>query len=229
MTHEVHTEHGSYNLHSSFTFLPSELNARVDLIYGCLETLRQIKADKEHAAEIAKQEQAQREANRVAMEAAKLEEEQAKREAESQARVNAEKLAAAKASLVRVAEVERIKTQALVDDLATKVLIAEQLELIIKTRLMGTEERAKITNDWLKGRDRAAADFDEQAAAIEARSAEYDEFNKALLSSIEAHRTRVNERLENARRIEAEQIAELERLQKEAIEAVLPTPTATAD
>ena len=94
------------------------------------------------------------EAARLAAEAAKLEEEQAIREAETQARINEANLEAANESKRRVLEAERIKTQTLITKIENEKAVADILFEITRIRLRGTEERAALTNEWLEERAR---------------------------------------------------------------------------
>ena len=117
---------GSYDL-SAETDVPHSLNAREVTIGSCLDSLQQIHEDKLHAEAEAARQHAELEAARLAAEAAKLEEEQAIREAETQARINTAKLEVANESKQRVLEAERIKTQTLITKIENEKALADIL------------------------------------------------------------------------------------------------------
>ena len=93
---------GGHHKLTAETTVPDSFNAREVTIGACLDSLVQIHEDKLHAEAEAARQHAELEAARLAAEAAKLEEEQAIREAETQARINEAKLEAANESKRRV-------------------------------------------------------------------------------------------------------------------------------
>ena len=191
-------------------------DAKQAMIYACQEQLRQEKADREHAADLAKQEAEQTADITAQRDADRLEQEQAVREAEAQARMAEAELAALLERKAKIAETELIKTQTLETHLKHQEVIAGILREIVRIRLAGEEDRARITNEYLVRMEAAAADFDVKTEEIEARIQAYLNFNDALLQSIETYQAEVARRLEEAQAQVAERVAELERIQQEA-------------
>ena len=172
--------------------------------------------DRKHAAELAAQEEAQTAAIIAQREADRLEQEQAIREAEAQARMAEEELAALKERQLQIAQTELIKTKTLETRLQHQEVIAGILRDIVRIRLAGEEDRARITNEYLVRMEAEAAAFDVETEEIEARIQAYLDFNDALLERIETYQLEVERRLEEAQTQIAEQVAELERIEEEA-------------
>lgn len=216
---------GSYEL-SAETDVPDSLNAREVTIGACLDNLVQIHEDKLHAEAEAARKHAELEAARLAAEAAKLEEEQAIREAETQARINEAKLEAANESKRRVLEAERIKTQTLITKIENEKAIADILFEITRIRLRGTEERAALTNEWLEERARETEAFSQEIVSIEESIQSYNEFNRAFLDSIQRYQADIETRVAEAERQLQELIDEATALNDAATgeQALTPTP-----
>ena len=186
----------------------------------------QIHEDKLHAEAEAARKHAELEAARLAAEAAKLEEEQAIREAETQARINEAKLEAANESKQRVLEAERIKTQTLITKIENEKAIADILFEITRIRLRGTEERAALTNEWLEERARETEAYSQEIVSIEESIQSYNEFNRAFLDSIQRYQADIETRVAEAERQLQELIDEATALNDAAIgeQALTPTP-----
>ena len=212
-----HREGEFYRLYSN-PMPHARSDASQAMVHACQEQLRQEKANREHAAELARQEAEQDAAIIAQREADRLEQEQAIQEAETQARLAEEELAALQERKTKIAETELIKTQTLETQLQHQEVVAGILREIVRIRLAGEEDRARITNEYLARMEASAADFDVETEEIEARIQAYLDFNDDLLQSIETYQAEVTTRLEEAQSQVAERIAELERIQQEASE-----------
>ena len=206
---------------SNAVFYPDTTNT-VELVNSCLALVAQEKANREHAAEIERQEAD--EAARITAEkdAAAKEEEQAQREAESQARIAERKLAAANERRLVIARAEAIKTQTLIDEIALQEVLTEILNDIVRIRLAGQGDRARITNEYLTRARTASESFDLETSEIESRIQEYIDFNAALLTEIAEYQLSIQNRLEALRASIEEQQAEIDRLEARARETAVP-------
>ena len=193
-------------------------DALSELIYACLALVQQEQEDREHAAAVQQAETeaaAHIEAQRDADEKAEI---QAQRDAESQARITAQELAAAQESKRRVAATELLKTQTLVTQIQHEEVIAGILRDIVRIRLAGQEDRARITNEYLTRSEATAATFEGETAETETRIQAFLDFNAALLTRLEEYQSDIGARLERVRASIAEQQAEIDRLAEEAQE-----------
>ena len=193
-------------------------DAFTELVYACLALLQQEQEDREHAAAVQQAETeaaAHIEAQRDADEKAEL---QAQRDAESQARIAAQELAAAQESKRRVAATELLKTQTLSTQIEHEEVIAGILRDIVRIRLAGQEDRARITNEYLTRSEAAATAFEGETAETETRIQAFLDFNTALLARLEEYQADIGARLERVRTSIAEQQAEIDRLAQEAQE-----------
>ena len=134
---------GEYGEWSKAALYPDTANA-IELINSCLVLVAQEKANREHAAEIERQEQAEAARLKAERDAAAKEEEQARLTAESQARIAEQQLAAANERRLAIARAEEIKTQTLIDEIATQEVLTEILNDIVRIRLAGQEDRTRI-------------------------------------------------------------------------------------
>ena len=200
----------------------------VQMVNTCLTLVRNEKANREHAAALARQE-AEEAAKRLAeADAVAKEQEQAIREAEAEARIAQEEIAAALANKLTVAKTELIKTEALVAQIAQEEALTQILLEIVRIRLAGQEDRARITSEYLERRRDAAAEFDEEVAGIEERIQAYLDFNDKLMASIEEYQNSIQNRMERLHQDIEIQKAKINILEEQAREiAVPPTPTAT--
>ena len=212
---------GEYGPWSKAVLYPDITNT-VELVNPCLVQVQQQKKDEEHTAELARQEAA--EAARIAAErdAAAKEEEQARLTAESQARIAEQQLAAANERRLTIARAEEIKTQTLIDEIALQEVLTAILNDIVRIRLAGQEDRARITNEYLDRARSASADFDLETSEIESRIQAYIDFNAALLTEIAEYQLSIQNRLEALRASIEEQQAEIDRLEAEAREIAVP-------
>ena len=218
-----------YERESNWVPNAPEFVGGTELIYSCIDRLHQEKADREHAIKTKEQEVAGLVATRVQTEAARREEEQARREAESQARIDTERLKVAQQSAIRVAEAEKIKTQALLNTIEQEKVIADILFQITRIRLQGAEERARLTNEWLTDRDQRMAAFAQETADTAARIQQYIDFNKALLDSITRYQHEIDDRLAQTQRSVAEQQDAIEQMLQDARRSALDTPQPTEE
>ncbi len=143
-------------------------------------------------------------------------EETAQREAEAQAFVAAQELAAAQESRRRIAAAELIKTEALQTQIAHEEVIAEILRDIVRIRLAGQEDRARLTSEYLTRAESAAVDFEEETSDIEARIQDYLDFNAELLTRLEDYQADISARLERVQASIDEQQASIDVLEEEA-------------
>ena len=187
-----------------------------ELVNSCLALVAQEKADREHRAEIERQEQAESARLQVERDAAAKEEEQARLEAEAQARIAQQQLVAANERRLAVARTEEIRTQTLIDEVAHQEVITAILNDIVRIRLAGQEDRARITNEYLARARTASESFDLETSEIESRIQEYIDFNAALLAEIAEYQLSIQNRLEELRTSIQEQQDEIDRLEAEA-------------
>ena len=206
---------------SNAVLYPDTTNT-VELVNACLALVAQEKADREHADELARQEAVEAARIEAEKDAAAKEEEQAQREAESQARIAEQQLAAANERRLAIAKAEEIRTQTLIDEIALQEVLTAILNDIVRIRLAGQEDRARITNEYMTRARDASADFDAETSEIESRVQEYLDFNAALLAEISEYQLSIQNRLESLRASIAEQQAEIDRLEAEARERAAP-------
>ena len=153
---------------SNAVLYPDTTNT-VELVNSCLALVAQEKANREHAAEVERQEAAEAARIEAERDAAAKEEQQAQREAEAQARIAEQQLAAANDRRLAIARAEVIKTQTLIDEIATQEVITAILNDIVRIRLAGQDDRARITNEYLNRARDASADFEVETSEIESR------------------------------------------------------------
>ena len=200
---------------------PDTTNA-AELVNACLALVVQEKANREHAAEIERQEAAETARIEAERDAAAKEEEQAQREAEAQERIAEQQLAAANDRRLAIARAEVIKTQTLINEIATQEVITAILNDIVRIRLAGQEDRARITNEYLARARTASESFNLETSEIESGIQEYIDFNAALLVEIAEYRLSIQNRLDVLRASIEEQQAEIDRLEAEAQGIVAP-------
>ena len=198
-------------------------DALSELIYACLALVQQEQADQEHAAAVEQAETAA--AARVAAErdASEKAEQQAQRDADSQARIAAQELAAAQESKRRAAATELVKTQTLSTQIQHEEVIAGILQDIVRIRLAGQEDRARITNEYLTRAEAAATAFAGETAETEARIQAFLDFNAALLTRLEEYQADIGARLARVQASIEEQQADIDRLAEEARERPIET------
>ena len=191
-------------------------DAVVELVNACLDMVRQEKEDREHQAAVDKAETesaariaAQQEADRKA-------EIQAQRDAESQAQIAAQELAAAQESKRRTAATELLKTKTLETQIQHEEVIAGILRDIMRIRLAGQEDRARITQEYLIRAEEAAVSFDEETSETEKRIQAYLDFNAALLERLQEYQDDIEVRLERVRVAIEEQQANIDSLEEDA-------------
>ena len=198
--------------HSNWVERP-RTDAVAELVNACLDLVRQEKEDREHQAAVEKAES------------------QAQRDAESQARIAAHELAAAQESKRRIAATELLKTQTLGTQIEHEEVIAGILREIVRIRLAGQEDRARITNEHLTRAESAATAFEEATEEVEARIQAYLDFNAGLLDRLAEYQADIGARLERVKASIEEQQARIDALEEEAQDIALkdeneatPTP-----
>ena len=205
--------------HSNIVERP-RTDAVAELANACLDLVRQEEEDREHQAAV---EKAEREAAaRIAAQedADEKAEQQAQRDAESQTRIAAQELAAAQESKRRIAATELLKTQTLETQIEHEEVVAGILQDIVRIRLAGQEDRARITNEYMARAKATAASFEEETVETESRIQAYLDFNAELLDRLDEYQADISARLQRIKTSIAEQQANIDRLEREAQELV---------
>ena len=143
-------------------------------------------------------------------------EEQAKREAEKQARVAKLELQIILENKITVANTELIKTQTLAAQLEHEKTIGNLLNEIVRIRLVGEEDRARLTNEYFVELESSTSAFEGETEEIEARIQEYIDFNEKLFTSIAEYQASIESRVDDVRASVDEQLQQIEQLQQEA-------------
>ena len=193
-----------------------DTSAVAELINNCFDLVQQEKKDREHAAAIERQNieaQARLAAQRDADIKAEL---QAQREAESQALIAKQELQATLESKARIARTELLKTETLVTRMEHEEVIADILRDIVRIRLAGEEDRARLTNEYLSRSESVSAAFEAETKEAEVLIQQYIDFNGQLLGRIEEYQAGIDSRLENVRVRIAEQQAEIAKMEMDA-------------
>ena len=110
--------------------------------------------------------------------------EQASRADNLQATIATQELVSLRASQKRVAETELIKTKTLSAELIHAEAKTVILQDIVRIRLAGTEDRARLLNEHLELIRESSADFDLETSEVETTIQKYIDFNAALLTEI---------------------------------------------
>lgn len=193
-----------------------DVSTAVDKANDCLRLVLQEKQDREHKAELARQATHEAQRIQVTQDAVRKEQQQAEREATAQAVQATQEVRAILEDQLEIARTELIKTQTLAAELEHKEVVAELVREIIRIRLAGQEDRARLVNEHLARTELAEAEFEAETAEIEARIQKYLDFNAELLAKIESYQTAVKDRLTSLRQTLAEQQALIEELEAEA-------------
>ena len=209
------------SLWSNAVVYPDTTNT-VELVNACLALVAQEKANREYIAEVERQEQAEAARLKAERDAAAKEEQQARLTAESQARIAEQQLAIANERRLVIARAEAIKTQTLIDEIALQEVLTAILNDIVRIRLAGQNDRARITNEYLNRARNTSADFETETSEIESRVQKYLDFNAALLTEIAEYQLSIQNRLEALRGSIKEQRAEIDRLEAGAREIAVP-------
>ena len=143
-------------------------------------------------------------------------EEQAKREAEQQARIAKLELQTILENKITVADTELIKTQTLAAQLEHEKTIGKLLNEIIRIRLAGEEDRARLTNEYLVAVESSTSAFEGETGEIEDRIQEYIDFNEKLFTSIAEYQASIESRVDDVKASVDEQLQQIEQLQQEA-------------
>ena len=198
------------------------------MVNTCLLLVKQERENIEHAAALARQRA--EETARLAAEADAItkEEAQALLDAETQALIAKQQLEAARASKANIARIEALRTETLVTQLAHQEILAGIVQEIVRIRLSGQEDRARITNEYLVRIRANNQEFDEDTADIEARIQEYLDFNDELLVAISEYQTALRVRIEGLEASLQEQLDEIKDIEGDAEEIATP-PTATPE
>lgn len=198
--------------------LPTNLVSVADMLNACLA---QVKIEVEAEAEALRQEEAETAAVLEAeTKAAQAEAERlaALRQAEADAAVDAIDKQSAETQLEIIREAEKVKTQALKDQLARQLVISEILAEIVRVRSSYAEQRSVITNEFLKARAAASAELADEVAGYETRIRECRRLNALLFEQITKQQEAIAARLAEIEALEAEDRADVDTL-READEA----------
>ena len=193
-----------------------DTGAMVELVNSCFDLVLQEKEDREHAAQIKRQEE-ETQARIAAQKDADIKAElQAQREAESQALLAKQELQATLESKARIAKTELLKTETLVTRMEHEEVIADILRDIVRIRLAGEEDRARLTNEYLSRSESASGAFEAETKEAEVLIQQYIDFNGQLLGRIEEYQAAIDSRLETVRIRMAEQQAEIAKMEMDA-------------
>ena len=154
--------------------------------------------------------------------------EQAKIEAEAQAeRAQVEKAAALQSKLL-AAEEELVRTETLQAQVEHEETIAAVLRDIVRIRLAGQEDRARIANEYLTRLEAAQSVFALEVDEVNERIQQYIDFNAQLLASIEEYQRSIDALLAETETSIAEQRAAIVQIGQESVEPS-PTPGPSSD
>ena len=187
----------------------------VALANSCLDLVRQETQNREHAAAVALEEQESKARIEAQEDADRKAQEQALLEAETQARIAEQELAAALASKARAAKLELVKTQSLENQLKHEEVIASILRDIVRIRLAGQEDRARITNEYLVRWEATVAEFEAETSEVEGRIQQYIDFNAQLLGRIAEYQDSIDSRLAQVESSIQEQRTRIEQINQE--------------
>ena len=152
--------------------------------------------------------------------------EQAKREAEAQAeRARVEQAAALQAKLL-AAEEELVKTEALQAQIEHEETIAAILRDIVRIRLAGQEDRARLTNEYMTRLEAAQSAFAVEVSEVETRIQQYLDFNAQLLARINEYQQAIDASLAETEASLEEQRAAIKQIAEER-EQLSSTPDST--
>ena len=152
--------------------------------------------------------------------------EQAKREAEAQAERARVVQAAALQTKLLAAEEELVKTEALQAQIEHEETIAVILRDIVRIRLAGQEDRARLTNEYMTRLEAAQSAFAGEVSEVEARIQQYLDFNAQLLARIEEYQQAIDARLAETETSLEEQRAAIEEIAQDR-EELSSTPNST--
>ena len=195
--------------------LPSNVVSVGDMLNACLA---QVKIELESEAEALRQEEAETEAVLEAeTKAAQAEAERlaALRQAEADAAVDAINKQSAETQLEIIREAEKVKTQALKDQLARQLVISGILADIARVRSSYAEQRSVITNEFLKTRAAASSELAEEVAGYETRIREYRRLNTLLFDQITKQQEAIAARLAEIEALEEDDMADLDTLRED--------------
>ncbi len=200
---------------STIFTMPSTVGT-LDLVNSCLVQVQNEQEHREYLIELEAQERAEAARLQAELEAARLAEQEAIELAEAQARMAAEEMVAVIQTRERAASEELIRTQALVDEIAHEEALALVLQEVVRIRLSGQEDRARITGEYLTRTDVLAQEFDVETTETEERIQAYLDFNTELMSQIADYQADLENRLETLRQDIRTQELELEALREQA-------------
>ena len=213
-------DHSVYYVFSNAVERPTT-HSKIKLLNACLDLVRQEKQDREHQAQLARQLRETEARLEAEADARTKEEEQARREAETQKLIAAKELAAATESRLRIAEIELIRFQTLETQLKHQEAITAILNDIVRIRLAGQEDRARIANEYLSRAGQTAANFAAETQEAQARIDEYIKFNAELIASIQEYNNEIISRLRSVRESVAEQERNIVQIRQDYEAAVM--------
>ena len=196
-------------------FAPDSYNIS-EMFNACLLLVEQEETNRAYQADIERQKEEQAAQIAADADAIAKESEQALLEAETQAELARLQLAAIQAEKLVVARIEAIRTETLTNELKHETVIAEIVNEIVRIRLGGQEDRARLTNEHLTLMRATQADFDEETTEIETRIRQYLDFNDELLISIGEYQVALQTRLNSLEQALQDQLDELDTVEQAA-------------
>ena len=192
--------------------MPSEVNDFSELVFECVESIRH---EKEHQSM-----QEELRAKKVAEERAA---EKARADAEAKAELQRIELEAANEIQQKALETELFKTQALRAQLEQEKIIIAAWNKVVKIRLAGAEERAKITNAFMAEVEANKAAF---VASVQAKVEELrrlQELNETLRVAIQAHNQTILDDLAIQQALEEQQKQAIQDLEVKPSDTTIPS------
>ena len=173
--------------------------------------------------------EAKLEETRQNVEAERVAQERASKQADADAEQQRLETEAAREALRLVQETELAKTQALIEQLAQEKIIIGIWQEVVVEKQKGAEARAQITYQYLTEIETNAAEFKASVVAKAEEIRRLQEINTAITEAIIAHNDEVERQLAIQQAREAEQREKLDDLHIEPSESDSPvlTPTAT--
>ena len=104
----------------------------------------------------------------------------------------------------------------MIAEIAHEEVLSGILLDILRIRLAGQEDRARITNWYLTRALEEREAFDDETSEIEARIQQYLDFNASMLAQIAEYQSTLQERLDALNASLAEQQAKIDALEQEA-------------
>ena len=161
---------------------------------------------------------------RQRVEAERIAQERAAKQADAEAERQRLETEAAREALRIARETELAKTQALIEQLEREKIIIGIWQEIVDEKLAGAKARADITNTYLMEIEANAAEFKASVVAKAAEVRRLQEINDAIADAIIAHNDDIERQLAGQEEREAEQLKRLEDLHVEQSGSATPGP-----